>query len=94
MRANDKVADGAKDVEHGDMNRVVCGGIRGEDECVENVALKWGNDVLDGVLFAILVESMFRGETGQVPDATRTKCERDNLGKGGPFVSRTPPVYL
>ena len=82
MRGNDEVAEGAKDAKHGNVDGVVRGGIYGEGEGVKTVVLKWDNGIFGGVLFAILVESVFHGEPGRVPEATCTNRKRDGLRKG------------
>jgi len=68
VRVNDKVPEGVKDTKHGDVNRVVRGGVYGKNEGVEAVALKLDREVFSGVLFATPFEPVFRGEARWVPN--------------------------
>ena len=92
MRANEKVADGAKDAKHSNMDRVVRGGVYGEGEGVETVVLEWGRGIFSGNPLDIFVEFVFHGEPGWVPDAAHTKHECDRPGGDGGRV--TYPIRL
>jgi len=72
VRANDKVAEDAKDAKHGNVNRVVCGGVYGEGEGVETVVLKWDHDIFSGIPLDVFIESVFHSEPWWVPDAAHT----------------------
>ena len=73
MRANDEVAEGAKNAKHGDMDGVVRGGVYGKGEGVEAVVLKWDHVVFSGIPLDVFVKFVLHGEPGWIPDAARKK---------------------
>ena len=73
VRANDKASEGVEDTKRGDVNRVVRGGIYGENEGVETVALELDHEVFTGIPFATFFESVFHDEPWWAPDAAHAK---------------------